>query len=81
MEYDPDGFLYPKINFSQCDLYKKGKCGICEKKCPVLNQQVSDNFSDPECYCVKANDEIRKKSSSGGFVPVLEEFLAKQNSV
>lgn len=79
MEHDCDGFLFPKINFTQCDLYNKGKCGICEKKCPVLNVKTSDNFKEPECYCVKAKDEIRSKASSGGFVPVLENFLSEQN--
>ena len=32
MSEDIEGFLYPKINLSQCI-----SCGICEQVCPVLN--------------------------------------------
>jgi len=65
MKLDQEGFLYPIIDQSKCI-----KCGICEKKCPA-NQIKSGVI--PYIFYVSKNkdDEIRKKSSSGGIFHLL----------
>lgn len=73
MVADEQGFLYPSVNLECCV-----DCGLCEKKCPVLNP-----FDALEClpssYAGRVSDEnIRKGSSSGGvFTVIATEILNK----
>ena len=39
MEYDSEGFLYPKIDNEKCI-----KCGLCLKVCPIINKLQSNLF-------------------------------------
>lgn len=67
MKADKNGFLYPIVNKNKCI-----KCGLCEKVCPILheNEERIPTYS----YAIKNNDdEVRKKSSSGGLFPVIAE--------
>lgn len=70
-----EGFWYPQIDEKKCI-----KCGLCQKVCPVNNAKY-DNFSEPECYAVMGDDELRKKSSSGGAFSYFAENILKQNGV
>ena len=67
MVLNEDGFLNPKIDFSKCI-----DCGMCVKKCSVINVSYVNNPS-PTCYAAWAKDEIRQISSSGGVFTVLAE--------
>lgn len=60
MQADSEGFLYPQINAQLCN-----NCGLCEKVCPVINQ---DNCRKPlKVYAaINKNEDIRIASSSGG---------------
>lgn len=60
-EKDSEGFLYPVINQDKCI-----NCGTCKNICPVLNKKsFDDNYV--KCYAAKSKDNnIKKKSSSGG---------------
>ena len=67
MKADKSGFLYPVVNKKKCT-----NCGLCEKVCPILheNEKRTPTYS----YAIKNNDdEIRKKSSSGGLFPIIAE--------
>lgn len=64
-----EGFLNPIIDFTKCI-----NCGLCEKKCPVINPKYS-NYSNPECFAVMANDEIRNISSSGGMFSIVAKYI------
>lgn len=67
-----EGFLMPHIDGAKCI-----KCGMCENTCPVLKPQYI-NDTNPACYAVTADDEIRKNSSSGGmFTLIAEEILSR----
>ena len=70
-----EGFWYPQIDEKKCI-----KCGLCQKVCPVNNAKYN-NFSEPECYAVMGDDELRKKSSSGGAFSYFAENILKQNGV
>lgn len=72
---DQEGFLYPKVDLETCV-----DCGLCEKVCPVINQ---DSEREPlEVYAAKNDDEsIRLKSSSGGIFTLLAEKIIEDGGV
>ena len=68
---DSEGFKYPVIDEVKCT-----NCGLCIKSCPVTNPNYS-NFENPKCFAHMANDEIRKKSASGGVFAQLAHLFVK----
>ena len=75
MEEDNEGFLYPKVNAGQCI-----NCGLCEKVCPVINQ--NESRVPLKVYAARNTDEsIRKSSSSGGMFTLLAEKIVKDGGV
>lgn len=68
MQEDEEGFLYPQVQVDQCC-----DCGLCEKVCPVLNQERP--YDSLEAYAAKNNDEDELIQSSSGGIFIL---LAKQ---
>ncbi len=72
MRFNAIGFAYPELNADKCI-----NCGQCAKACPKLNP-LHDNAERPECYAVRAADEIRFKSSSGGVFTLLAEWVFAQ---
>ena len=64
MEYNSEGFKYPKIDESKCV-----DCGLCKKVCPVLN--TTENESLNKCYVGYAEEEYSNNSSSGGIFPLI----------
>lgn len=75
MHEDEQGFLYPKVDSSKCV-----NCELCEKVCPVINQ---DKAHKPlETYAAKNTDEeIRKSSSSGGIFFALAKEIIDEGGV
>ena len=70
-----EGFLYPQIDYSKCI-----HCGKCIRVCPVYNNLKIDHIN--KCLAVKANDKVRKNSSSGGvFYHLAEEVLNRSGVV
>ena len=65
------------------DREKCVECGKCAKICPKLQPVGSGNWTKPVCYeFVSADDEILRKSSSGGvFTALAKEVFAKGGSV
>jgi len=74
MVSDNEGFLYPKIDYSQCI-----DCGLCAKICPSLNISKKDSKDSdyPKFYTSAIKDKyLIKKSSSGGlFIAFAKYFL------
>lgn len=68
--YKNNSKYYPKINDSLCI-----KCGLCEKTCPQKNEIENRNNPIPECYAYQAPDDVRNKSSSGGFFGCLAKHI------
>lgn len=72
---DKEGFLYPTVDDSLCI-----DCGLCEKVCPVINQD--EERLPLKVYAAKHPDEsIRLKSSSGGIFTFLAEQVIDEGGV
>ena len=68
-----EGFHYPVIDEKLCT-----DCGLCVKKCHALNDNFKTDFNY-EFYDVRANDEIRMKSSSGGMFTLIADYVFENN--
>ena len=64
-----EGFHYPIIDEKLCT-----DCGLCVKKCHALNDNFKTDFNQ-EFYDVRASDEIRMKSSSGGMFTLIANYV------
>ena len=75
MHDDKEGFLYPVIDTAVCI-----DCGLCEKVCPVLNQ---NNVRKPlQVFAAKNRNEIQRlHSSSGGIFILLAEQIIQNGGV
>lgn len=75
MQEDNEGFLYPVVDETTCT-----DCGLCEKVCPVINQ---DEPRKPlKVYAAKnRNEEVRRQSSSGGIFTPLAEAVIREGGV
>lgn len=75
MQEDEKGFLYPKVDENLCI-----NCGLCEKVCPMLNRK--DKIEPQQvCAAINPDEEIRRKSSSGGVFTMLAESVIKEGGV
>lgn len=75
MQEDEEGFLYPQVDIDRCI-----NCGLCEKVCPVINQnEPREPF---HVYAAKNPDEkIRMESSSGGIFTMIAEKIIDEGGV
>ena len=67
MKADKSGFLYPIVNKNKCI-----NCGLCENVCPILHEN-EERIPTYSYAIINNDDEVRKKSSSGGLFPVIAE--------
>ena len=75
MQEDNEGFLYPVVDASTCM-----DCGLCEKVCPVINQDAPRK--PLKVYAAKnRNEEVRRQSSSGGIFTPLAEAVIRDGGV
>ena len=75
MEYDSEGFLYPKVDDDKCI-----KCGLCLKSCPILNNKKENKVLD--VYGAKnKNIDEQLKSSSGGMFSIFANYVLEQNGI
>ena len=57
-------------------------CGLCTKVCPALQLPETGNSLKPECYeFIASDDEILRKSSSGGIFTTLAAQILAQGGV
>ena len=75
MRENPQGFLYPHINTTLCV-----HCTLCDRTCPKLNF-VNQNSFHPDCYAVRASDEVRAVSSSGGVFTLCANWILNQKGI
>ena len=75
MHADNEGFLYPVVDTETCI-----DCGLCEKVCPVINQEEPQK--PIKVFAAYNKDEkIREQSSSGGVFTLLAEETIKKGGV
>ena len=75
MQPDEQGFFYPVVDMKLCV-----DCGLCEKVCPVINQ--SEDKKPIKVFAAKnKNEEVRRKSSSGGMFTLLAEYVLNNGGV
>lgn len=70
---DKEGFLQPVINTERCV-----ECGICSKKCLVLNS-IRKELSKQEAYAVISHHDRTLSSSGGASVNFNKMFTIVQN--
>lgn len=75
LDEDEEGFLYPKIDTARCI-----NCGLCEKVCPMLNTR-SELLPLGTYAAINEDENIRKKSSSGGVFSLLAEWTIGSGGV
>ena len=67
MQSDNEGFLYPTVDIDKCI-----DCHLCERICPCINSEQSQN--PIVSFGAKSNDDsIRRQSSSGGIFTAIAE--------
>ena len=80
MQFDAEGHSYPIVNASKCV-----DCGLCEKVCPMLHKEKVPLDTDLEKLTVRAvynkDEEVRKKSTSGGVFSLMAEYMITQGGV
>lgn len=78
MEYDSEGFLYPKINEENCT-----NCRLCKKTCPVKNLNIFNNKFNPPIALGGGynNIDIKMQSSSGGVFSAVAELVLNDDGV
>ena len=73
MESDYEGFIYPKVNVTKCV-----ECSLCNKVCPVMNQNAIHNEIRKMYEVQCENDDVLKRSASGGFMNLIAQYVLEQ---
>lgn len=73
MKLNDEGFWEPCLNDENCI-----NCGKCVRVCIIGGGRYTNN-SNPRCYALKASDEIRKESSSGGAFSLFANRILELN--
>ena len=71
------GFWYPKVDVNKCI-----ECGLCKKKCPIINNNIINENTEIKCYGAKSKDETtRLDSTSGGFFSELGKLWISEGGI
>ncbi len=77
MKPDEWGYIKPVLDDRKCTY-----CGACTKICPSISGYSSDNSLRPDLYAFIAKDEeVLKRSSSGGIFEILADETFKNDGV
>lgn len=72
---DMEGFKYPVIDQDKCI-----NCGLCKKKCPVLNTNTNNSLN--KCYVgYNKSDLEREKSSSGAIFSLVANYILDNDGI
>ena len=73
MKSDEEGFSYPVIEHTECI-----NCGKCEKVCPILSGVELHQEKTVAYIAQNKNIKVLKKSTSGGFIDTVNQFVIEQ---
>lgn len=77
MQRDDCGFYYPKIDAERCIL-----CGRCQSHCHFIGKSVSHNLFESVFAVQSKDEEVLKKSQSGGlFAELAKSILSSGGAV
>ena len=76
LQEDSEGFWYPQVYMSTCI-----DCGLCEIVCLMLQRSVSVRKPIAIYAAKNCEEEIRRKSSSGGVFTALAEQIIQDGGV
>jgi coenzyme F420-reducing hydrogenase beta subunit len=79
MEFNDEGFLYPKLNETLCT-----KCKKCQISCPINNDAADKKkgFETPITFAAWSNNQkIRIESSSGGLFSTIAEYVFSKGGI
>lgn len=72
---DEEGFLYPSVNKNKCI-----NCNLCKKVCHLRGGKC--HMEHPQIIYAYANENnIRLKSTSGGFFTAISDWVLRQNGI
>lgn len=72
MKEDADGFWYPQVDLETCT-----DCSICDRICKDGFSNCRDEAAPSAYYAFHRQEEVRGKSSSGGFFTALASWILK----
>lgn len=73
---DDQGFNYPSVDLNLCI-----DCGLCEKVCPVINQDATRKPLNTYAAFNPNNDVLKNSSSGGIFYSLAEHTIRKGGAV
>lgn len=76
IKQDIKGFYYPKIEDELCI-----NCGLCKKVCQIGNETQQLKLRSEKCFAVKADNEIRTTSSSGGIFTIVSQYVLNSGGI
>lgn len=76
MEYDEEGFLYPKIDKKKCV-----DCGLCERICPIINRKKEERCEQKAYIFQHKDDAVRRQSTSGGAFTAIAEYVIEKEGI
>lgn len=76
MVADDEGFLYPLVDNEKCI-----NCGLCKKVCPITNKQCFNKYKPTAYLFQNLNEDVRAKSTSGGFYSAIGEYVINNGGV
>lgn len=75
MQYDNEGFLYPKVDTDKC-----AECGKCTKVCPILNNPEACDYL--HTYAGYSNESVIIDScASGGICTAISQYVIEKGGV
>ena len=79
MQEDKEGFLYPIVDREKCV-----ECNLCEKVCPILQKEKYYREGEIVKEAIGGwhkDEEVRKKSSSGGAFTLFAVYILEQKGI
>lgn len=76
MEFDKEGFQYPRIDSSLCI-----SCGACDRVCPV-DKTYADGLHEVKVYAAKSREKCTQMcSASGGVFPEIARVILQRKGI